>query len=188
MKGQSKSVLLLAAGAIVLLALGCGAERGGSGGGRTSRIPECGFSMELPAGWITEDYAETEFYRRGDREGCWGMAKFCPMSAVGREFAAVAELAKYLIEDDRFEGSLSELISQRPLKLGEVQTDAHEIIFKDTRGGYNFTVFMHMEDREALQVFFHVAPAQYEAFRRQYPAVIESIHLTTKKADWGKAP
>lgn len=183
---ESRASLHLVAATLALLVAGCGGGDGGPGGTGESRIPECGFSMALPSGWTTEDYAETEFYRRGDREGCWGMAKFCPLSVPGHKFASVAEFAKHLIEEDRFEGSLAELVSQRPLKVGEVMADAHEVVFKDTRGGYNLTLFIQMEGGEALQVFFHVAAPQYQGFRSQYPRVVESIRLATKRPAWDK--
>lgn len=164
-----------------LVITGCVKRSGSpSGVGRTT-IPECGFSMNLSAGWTTEDYAETEFYRRGDRDNCWGMAKFCPLGTFNRQFSTVAEFANYVIKEDRFEGSLAEVISQRPLKVGEVQADAYEVIFKDTQGKYDYTVFIQMENREALQVFFQVNESQHGSFNKQYPSLMQSIHLTRTK-------
>ena len=152
MKTPLSAVWLIGAGLAGLLITGCGRDGAGTGGSPRTTIPECGFEMKLPSGWTTENYAETEFYRRGDRENCWGMAKFCPMGTFERQFNTVAEFAEFLIKEDRFEGSLAEVLSQRPLRVGEVQADAYEIIFKDTRGGYNYTVFIEMEKQWALQV------------------------------------
>jgi len=176
--------VLFAAGLLFLYASGCGKGTGESSTSGKTTIPECGFSMDLPSGWLTEDYAETEFYKRGDRTNRWGMAKFCPPGTYDRKFENVSEFVKYVVNEDRFEGSLAEVISQRPLKIGEVQADAYEVIFKDTEGAYNFTIFIEMENKEALQVFFHVGAKDYGNFNKQYASVVDSIRLTKKKADW----
>jgi len=177
-----KLIMLFVVSVIILLAVGCGKGTNKSVANKTT-IPECGFSMNLPFEWTIEDYAETEFYKRGDRNNCWGMAKFCPIWTFNRKFKGISE---YLVEEDRFEGTLTEVISQKFLKIGEVQADAYEIIFKDTNGNYIFTIFIEMENKEALQVFFLVSGKEYEKFRKQYPAVVKSIHLAKKKAEWKK--
>lgn len=184
-----RQLMSLAAGAVVIAMFiaGCGAE---SGTGKTATIPECGFSIALPPGWTTEDYAQTEFFKSGDRKNSWGMAKFCPMSGRGPKalsrikFKTVAEFAKHVIEEEKFDGSLAEVVSQRPLKAGEVQADAHEIIFKDTRGHYAFTMFIEMEGGEALQVFFTVPGDEYESFAKQYSKAAASIRLAKTKPVW----
>jgi hypothetical protein len=176
---------LCVAGVIVLHVAGCGGGGGGAGGGGKTTIPECGFSMELPSGWTTESYAQTEFYKRGDRDNSWGMAKFCPLRSAARTFEDVSEFVKHLIEEERFQGTLKELISERALKVGEVQADAHEAVFRDTNGNYVLTLFIEMENKEALQVYFQVPANQFEAFRNEYRSAIDSIHLTKKKAEWG---
>jgi len=184
---------LLVACAVVLLAAGCGGDIGGLGAAGKSTIPECGFVMTLPPGWTTEDYAETEFYKRGDRENSWGMAKFCPLWTLDqrtlstRKFEGVSEFAKYVIEEERFDGALAEVVSQRPLKVGEVQADAYEIIFRDNDGNCCFTVFIEMDGGQALQVFFMVPGGACEKFNKQYADAVNSIQLASKRMDWGKA-
>lgn len=184
---RTNQTMLILAAVLVWLTAGCGGESGGSS---TASIPECGFSIQLPPGWVTEQHAANEFHRRGDAKNSWGMAKFCSLSKLDsktlstRKFKSVAEFSKNAIEEDRFDGSLAEVVSQRPLKVGEVQADAYEIIFKDTRGHYAFTTFIEMEDGKALQVFFSVPGKQYEEFRDQYNRAVESIRLTSRKPVW----
>ena len=186
MEKAIRLTVLFIAVVLFLYTAGCGKGTGGSASAGKTTIPECGFSMDLPSAWVTEDYAETEFYKRGDRRNCWGMAKFCPLRIAGRSFESLSEFVKCVVDEDRFEGSLAEVVSQRPLKIGEVQADAYEVIFKDTKGAYNFTIFIEMEGKETLQVYFQAAAKDYEKFNKQYPTVVDSIHLTKKKADWGK--
>ena len=177
----------VAAVVVVLLAAGCGGE---SGGAKTATIPECGFSIVLPPGWVSEQHVENEFYKRGDRKNSWGMAKFCPMSTLEaktlstRKFAGVSEFVKYLVEEERFQGTLAEVVSQRSLKVGEVQADAYEVIFKDKNGHYSFTMFIEMEGGEALQVFFTVPGEQYEEFTKHYSTAAGTIRLAKTKPVW----
>lgn len=190
MKRESSRLLVVCA--VIAFAAGCGGETGELGGAGKTTIPECGFVMALPSGWTTEEYAETEFYKRGDADDSWGMAKLCPLWTLDpqtlstRKFGGVAEFAKYVIEEERFDGALAEVVSQRPLKVGEVQADAYEIIFKDNDGHYCFTVFIEMEGGEALQVFFTVPGSAHETFSRQYTDAVNSIQLASRKMDWGK--
>lgn len=192
----SKSVSLFIASMTFLLVGSCGGGTGGSVGANEAKIPECGFSMELPSGWVTEKYCVNEYYKRGDRGNCWGMAKFCPMSGrmaiqagkfISRKFKSVSEFAKYLIKEDRFEGALEKVISEKPMKIGEVQADAYGIIYKakvDGHIAYVFDIYIEMENRELLQVYFQVSEKSYQNFRTQYANVVKSIHLTKKKAEW----
>ncbi len=183
-----KKLIGLGAAIVVALALaGCGGE---SGGTATATIPECGFAIQLPPGWVSEEHVENEFYKRGDRKNSWGMAKFCPLSKLEagtlstRKFGSVAEFSKYLIEEDRFDGTLAEVVSQRSLKVGEVQADAYEVIFRAKDGRYAFTMFIQMEGGEALQVFFTVPGEQYEEFAKRYTTAAATIQLTKTKPVW----
>lgn len=177
---------------VVSLWNGCGLE---SGGGK-AEIPECGFSMQLPPGWVTQKYSANEYYKQGDKENCWGMAKFCPMSSsmtmqagklTSRKFQSVSEFAEYLVKEDRFKGTLEEVISEKPVTIGEVQADAYGIIYKskvDGHSAYVFDLYIEMENKEALQVYFEISEKSYDKFKTQYPNVVKSIHLTKRKAEW----
>ena len=201
-KDRKMSQLLKAIGcfvvsAVVALVAGCG-DSGSvkSGALNETKIPECGFYMNLPPGWVTEEYRVNEYYKRGDEEQSWGMAKFCPMSGgltrqngkfKSRKFEDVSEFVRYLIEEDKFQGTLEEVISQRPMKIGEIQADAHQVIYRariDAGIVYVFDIYIEMEGGELLQVFFQVPGNKYQEFSAQYPAVVKSIRLAEKKVVW----
>ena len=172
---------------VVLLA-GCGSRT--PSGGATVHIPECGFSMNLPAGWATEQYSENDFYRVGDRDNCWGAAKFCPMSVAVqgqfrmRRFEDVSQFTRHLVEEDRFEGTLKRVISNEPRTIGQVAADAREIVCENDDGTYSFHLFIAMDNGEALQVFFTVPAGRYERFAAGYPAVVDSIRLTKTRPEY----
>ena len=195
LKAYNKMIGMFIAGITFLLMVGCGVETG-EAGSANAEIPECGFSMKLPPGWVTEKYCANEYYKRGDRGNCWGMAKFCPMSSgismqggklTSRKFKSVSEFVKYLIKEERFGGTLEKVISEKPTKIGEVQADAYEVIYRSKVDGLIaciFDMYIEMENGEALQVYFQMPEGDYEKFRARYPDVVKSIHLTKKKAEW----
>ena len=186
MKKAYREVGMVFACAAVLLAVGCG----GASGGGTATIPECGFVMTLPPGWVVEDYSPNSYHKRGDKTNCWGTAMFCPMSGqmtmeggklTSPQFDTVSEFVKHLIEVEQFQGALAEVISQQPLKIGEVAADAHQVIYKANVEGrvvYVFDINVQMDNKQALQIYFEVSEKNYEKLNEQYPDIVKSIQLT----------
>jgi hypothetical protein len=160
---------------------GCGGGIDGSDEAKTV-IPECGFSMDLPAGWVTEQYAKTEFFKKGDRDNNWGAAKLPLVQGDRKRAGTFKGFITWIVEKDRFQGSLAEVISQRPFKVGQVGADAHELIFKTQEGTYAFNIFIEMDDWDALQIIFSVSADEYENLKKQFPAVVGSIQLASKRA------
>jgi hypothetical protein len=75
----------------------------------------------------------------------------------------------------------------RPLKIGEVQADAYEVIYKarvDGRTAYVFDTYIQMQGGQALQVYFEVPEARYSKLREQHPDVVRSIRLSTTSPQW----
>ena len=171
---------LLFALLVALTLAGCGGA-GGSGGAKTV-IPECGFSMDLPPGWVTEEYAKTEFFKTGDRNNNQGSAKLPLVHSDRKKAGTFKGFVTWIVEKDRFRGALAEVISQRPLKVGQVGADAHELIFKTREGTYAFNIFVEMDDWGVLQIMFAVSADEYENLKKVFPAAVGSIQLTSKKA------
>ncbi len=172
-------IITVAISAIV----GCGKDNSGISSKKV-KIPETGFTMNLPAGWTVDSVVDNQYYKKGDKENNWGVAKFCPMSTVTKKFPDVASFAAYMINEDRFDNTLKEVVSQRPLKIGAVQANAYEVIFKTTKNNYVFNIFIEMKNGEVLQLFFLVSGNQYETFNKQYPQVVKSICLTKEQPKW----
>ncbi len=167
----------------IFVIAGCGKNNTGISSKKV-KIPETGFTMNLPAGWTVDSVVDNQYYKKGDKENNWGVAKFCPMSTVTRKFPDVSSFATYMINEDRFDNTLKEVISQKSFKIGTVQANAYEVIFKTTKGNYVFNIFIEMKNGEAFQLFFLVSENQYETFSKQYPQVVKSICLTKEQPTW----
>jgi len=164
---------------LALAFAGCGGE--GGSGGATASIPECGFSMTLPPGWATESHVGNEFFLKGDRDNNWGVAKLPLAQGQRRKAGSFKDYVAWTVETDRFDGTLAELISQRPLTLGPAGAAAHEVVFKTRDGAYAFNLFAEMDDWGTLQVLFVVSERHYQRFREAFPAVVDSIRLARKQ-------
>lgn len=155
---MEKKIALLSLPAILaMLALSAGCA--GKEGETVSRLPEIGFSMELPPGWTTHGENHNFFSSRRDRERRRGFVHYLP--AGGRSLDGFVD---HLLAMDREEADEEFPASEVIARTGRIinGVDAVELDLINPEGKRLYSIFKKRGDN-ILRVTFSIEEAGFAA-------------------------